>query len=370
MALKIGYRDYWSQGTIYGVSTQDPQFPPEDTQVDIITQSWRTHHGTGSGNGQFAVSATTKYIDFDEGGAEKTATLTPGVYNGTTLATHVQAQMVAAGTKAYTCAYDETTGLFTLTSPSGTFVIRWQSGTHTATSAAPVLGYSQAANDSGALTYVGDYQRFNTYEDIKNDLLSAVPLDMFAILGHNISSAATAITFYGADDAAFTTGVVTENVTSWWAAGNIYGFFSTPRTKRYWRFIVYDPANPNGYIEVGVIKLYASWTPGRPFLASYQPNEDSASTAQETGSRDVIADAKPVLDGKTLPFAGMSDADLSTVLDLQGVCDVLVNAFVIVFDDTAPSTSGWFVYLLELTVPVPEYPNYNNFTLVVRKVVQ
>ena len=252
MALKIGYRDYWSQGTILAWSSQDPQFLPQDTQVDVVTQSWRTAPGTTSGT-------------------------------------------------------------------------------------------------------------------IDCDILSAVPLDTFAILGHNYTAGAT-IQLIGADDSAFSTNVVTETVT--WAASNIYGLFSTTRTKRYWRLSISDAGNGAGYLETGVIRLYQAWAPGRPFLATYQPNEDSASTAQGSSSRDVFADAKPVLDGKTLPFAGMSDADLATVLDLQKVCDILVNAFIIIFDDTAPSASGWFVYLLELTVPEPRYHDYNNFTLVIRKVAQ
>jgi len=281
MSVVIGYRDYWNTGTILAKSSQYPTYPVEDTQVDILDQTWQSQHGTGSGNGLFTIAATYKYIDFDEGGAEETATLTTGFYTGTSLAAEVQTQLIAAGLASGTCTYDETTGLFTITAPSGTFNIRWQNGTHTATSAAPVLGYSQAANDTGGLTYSSDYARFHyPLEYIAIDLGSAVALDMFFIGNHNFSSAALTY-LQGADDDAFTTNVVTETLT--WTATSIYGFFSEVRTKRYWRLLVFDPTNPDGYIEVGVIKLYLAWTLSRGIDASYAPGKESAS---EIGTRD------------------------------------------------------------------------------------
>lgn len=366
MSFKIGWNDLWSAGTILDYSSQHPQFPVEDTQVDVLAQAWQTRHGTGSGNGRFAISATTKYIDFDEGGAEKTATLTAGYYNGTTLAAHVQAQLRVAGTVLYTCTYAEGTGLFTITSPSGTFNIRWLTGTHTATSAAGVLGYSQVANDTGALTYVGDYARFNTFEEIQMDILSAVAVDMFYIGGHNLSASAL-IYFWGADDSAFTVNVVTETVT--WSSINIFGLFSTPRTKRYWRLLIYDPANINGYIQIGVIKLYTSWTLSRSYNAEYGHTGESSSSLETSDDLSLFGQARPVLGVWSLPFSGMTDAEMAILLQMQTVLDVL-NAFVVIRDDTVPATTGIYGYLAELTPPEPQWKDYVNFTLVIREAAQ
>lgn len=252
MAFRIGYRDYWSQGTILATySSAHPQWPPTDTQVDIVSQAWRTAPATTSG-----------WIDCD--------------------------------------------------------------------------------------------------------ILNATAIDMFAILGHNYTSGAT-IAFYGADDAGFSSNVVTETVT--WVAGSIFGFFSTPRTKRYWRLSISNASNTDGFLQTGVIKLYASWTPSRPYLATYQPGQDTASTVNISGSRDILGASLPVLGIQSLPFAGMTNSDLATFLDFQAYVDIL-NAFVIVFDDSAPATNSKYAYLTELTVPEPQWYNYVNFVINFREAAQ
>lgn len=89
-------------------------------------------------------------IDFTEdGGVEVTATLTAGSYIvgassavAASFCKMVKDQMEAVnGADTYTVAYDASTRLFTITKSAGVFVILWNTGTNTATSAKALLGF-------------------------------------------------------------------------------------------------------------------------------------------------------------------------------------------------------------------------------------
>jgi len=109
---------------------------------------------------RFVVAATCKYIDFDEGGAELTATLTLGTYTADALCAHIQTLMRAEGALAYVVSYSKATRKFTIAAPSN-FTIRWDTGTNKAADISDLCGYSDAANDTGAATYAADYTRFH-----------------------------------------------------------------------------------------------------------------------------------------------------------------------------------------------------------------
>ena len=97
-------------------------------------------------------------LNFNEGGAEFSATLTAGTYYGATLAAHIKATMEAiesvAGT--YTITYNRITGKFTIASNQATFQILWLTGTNTLTSVGSTMGFIVTANDTGATSYTSD----------------------------------------------------------------------------------------------------------------------------------------------------------------------------------------------------------------------
>lgn len=109
----------------------------------------------------FVVDATNNKLDFTEGvtGAAA-ATLTAGTYTADELATEIQTQMDAAATdNTYTCDFDSTaTNKFSIVRATGTATIdlNWQSGPNTATTVGSLLGFSVAADDTGATTYSAD----------------------------------------------------------------------------------------------------------------------------------------------------------------------------------------------------------------------
>lgn len=110
------------------------------------------------------VTSSNNKINFKEagGGAELTATLDSEVYNSPLeLAAEVASKMTAASTlsRTYTVSFNSSTGKFTIS--VATFLsILWKTGTNgsdnTDTHAGTLLGYSDAADDTGAVTYDSD----------------------------------------------------------------------------------------------------------------------------------------------------------------------------------------------------------------------
>ena len=360
--VRIGYKNYWRDGTIIAQSSEHPQFPSENTQDDDKALHWRSRHGSGSGNGRFAIGATNKYIDFDEGGAELTATLTEGNYNGQTLATEIKTRMDAAG-GTYTVTYSESTGKFTI-ARTGNFTLRWQSGTNTANTVGGTIGFIITADDTGAETYTSDYMRIHTSEYIAVDLGSALEYDFVCLLNHNLQSGAT-ITFYGADDSAFTSNVVSDTLTYY--GNNLFKFLSAARTKRYVRIYVVDVDNPSGYVKIGTIVVCKYIEFARyPKPSGYWKGEDNPSLVDLSDSQNLFADDKPRLFKRSYPFEGLSNTDASNIIAMQTECGDH-KGIVVCIDPDNPNTASEWVTLAELSEVAYQHVNYWNWTMAVRE---
>lgn len=123
----------------------------------------------------FTVSAgSNDKINFTEdGGVEKTATLTAGTYVmgassavASSLCLEIKTQLEASNDTAatYTVTFNTTTGLITITKNSGVFVLKFSTGANAATSARTLLGYGSvdtssaiAASGTTALVAVYDH---------------------------------------------------------------------------------------------------------------------------------------------------------------------------------------------------------------------
>lgn len=99
------------------------------------------------------VDATNNKLDFDEGGAELTATLASGNYTLATLATEIQTKMNTAG-GTYTVSVED--NVFTIAG-SQAFSLHTSSGTNIDTSIFSHIGFTDTtADEDGASTYTGD----------------------------------------------------------------------------------------------------------------------------------------------------------------------------------------------------------------------
>lgn len=358
------YKNFWRNGIILAQSSESPQFPADNTQDDIKSLVWQSRNGAGTGNGRFVIGATNKYIDFDEGGAELTATITPATYNAQTLCTEIKTQMEVAGALTFTVTYSETTGKFTVAA-TGNFTLRWQSGTNTANTAGVPLGFAVAANDTGAATYTGDYVSIHTSEAIDCDFGEALEYDFVAVLGHNFTAAAV-IKFYGADDDAFTSNVVTDTVA--YNGNNIFAFPAAARTKRYSRFYVEDPTNPSMYVQVGVIVVGKYVTMNRDYGPNSSGTVDESETELSPAMCLFTVQEKPKIMRWELPHKGLNAASDAQV-ELMRINNGVTKALVMCIDYTAPNTTGYWVRFTETSPSDHSSYGYNNWTPLLEEVL-
>lgn len=108
------------------------------------------------GQGPEAEGANDR-IDFTRNGTTYEADLTPGNYTAATLATHVAARMTSVAGATVTATYSNTTHKFTLAVALGTatFTLLSDTGLNKQRTALNMLGFTNATDYTGALTYTG-----------------------------------------------------------------------------------------------------------------------------------------------------------------------------------------------------------------------
>ena len=311
-------------------------------------------------------------IDFQETAATPlVATLTAGDYNGHTLATEIKTQLDAAGASTYTVTYSDTTNKFTLVSDlvggGNIFTLLWLTGANRGASAANTLGYSDAADDSGTDTYVSDSRRIHwPYEEIPRDLLTAYQYNHIALLGHNFLSSAI-IKIIGADDAAFTTNVVSDTIT--YNANNIYFYLAAARTKRYIKIQVADPENSAGYLQLSVPYLGNYWEPSRKHGSEYGYGMDEISEGEESDSRTYYGTgSKPRLSTYYFDYQNIDVASRVNALDLMDECGI-EKAFIFCEDYDNPNSGSYYVQNIELFEARGTIKDRCNWALSVKEVV-
>lgn len=101
------------------------------------------------------VDSTNNKIDFQESSGALVASLVSNLYTPSAFATHVAAQMTAAGTKTYSGSWDPVQRLFTI-SASSQFSFLNGSGANAVTSASELLG-QDVIDLTGASSYTSTY---------------------------------------------------------------------------------------------------------------------------------------------------------------------------------------------------------------------
>lgn len=288
----FNYNNLWADITqTIGYSTQHPNFPAINSRHRDFTKPWKSRYGVGSGWGQFTIEASVNdAIDFDEGGAELQATITPVVYNADTLCAEIKTRMDAAGALIYTITYSDITNKFTI-SATGNFTLRWNTGTRKARSIAGTLGYIDSADDNGGSTsFEADYVRIHTEEYLGRDL--GAPTDIYGaiIQKHNIQTAGM-VQIWGSNVADFSTGIkfsfaIQDDI--------LVLLWAIPYQYQYWRFYIEDPSNPDGYVEMGMCFLGPEFRPTRYFSPERmgRPVDPSLIKRSEGGQVSTIQRAK------------------------------------------------------------------------------
>jgi len=245
------------------------------------------------------------------------------------------------------------------------------------------IGYKNIWRDGLVIARTTEHPQFpaeNTQDDDKAlhwrstaiaaaqviDLDAGAPYgyNLVCLLNHNIQGGAT-ITFYGADDAAFTSNVVSDTLTYY--GNNLFKFLSVLRRARYLRISVTDTTNPSGYIKIGSVLVYEYIELARyPKPSGYSKGEDNPSLVDLSDSQNLYADDKPRLFKRSYPFDGLSNTDASNIILMMEECGDH-KGIVVCTDPDNPNTASEFVTLAELNEVQYSHPNYWNWTMNVRE---
>ena len=106
------------------------------------------------------ISATNRFLDFNEGIGELTASITPGGYAISELVDAVSLAMNEAGTQAYVVSFDRSTRLITISAASN-FSLLAVSGTNAGFGVLPTLGFT--TDRTGSNSYTSDTVVGNVY---------------------------------------------------------------------------------------------------------------------------------------------------------------------------------------------------------------
>lgn len=106
------------------------------------------------------ITATNKFLDVtDDGGTIAVSVPEMSYATPIDLAAAIQTALEAASLEIYTVTYSSVTGKFTIASGSTLLSLLWNTGTNAANSIGATLGFSVAANDTGAVTYTSDNEQ-------------------------------------------------------------------------------------------------------------------------------------------------------------------------------------------------------------------
>jgi len=350
--IRFVYKSLWRSGEIIAQSSENAQFPADNTQDDCKELVWRSN-GLGA----------EKMVD---GGLEIWASAT-NLTNWTeaiagTSTVNREAVTIHGGT--YSCRFDvdgsasnaQISQTITLTAngsyrlsfwykaPVG-YNVSWQlkdaAGNVYLTSAGAWTAGATYNNAAGtgdwaekALNFIA-HNSYTSYilalirgaasasQSLYVDDVSIYPLqyidcdfgaadeyDSVSILRHNFTSSAI-VTVHGADDATFLTNKVSDVLT--YNGNNIFEFLATARTKRYCRLSVHDIANPSAYIQIGVIVVGKYFQPNRNFTKYSEGEVDETEMEKSPSMNLFTVQERPKIITWELPFEGLDITSTATI---------------------------------------------------------
>lgn len=260
------YQDQWKDFTPTP-SGEHPNFPATNTKLDDYRSDvWRSLYGEGSNWGNFIIVTANSYIDFDEGGGELNAQVTPATYTVVSLLAEIKSVMETAGAHTYAPEYVETgadKGKFKIVDSTGTVALLTNTGTNVANGIWDTIGFTTTGSDyAAAASHTADEVRLHTAELLTQDFASALGFYGCVVVGHNKTASGTVYVEFSADNFATAAAVSTALSVSSENSNILYHFYSSAQTYRYARLRIVDPENGDYYVEIGRANL---------FLASFEP---------------------------------------------------------------------------------------------------
>jgi len=325
-------------------SSQHSNFPAANLKKRWFTKSWRSNYGTSSGWGNFNIEAgVNDDIDFEETAAsELTATLTAGTYTADELATEIKTQLDVAGASTYTVTYSDSTNKFTLASDraggGNTFKLLWNTGTNSVTTVGGTIGFDTSADDADAASHTADNLRIHSEEWIVIDLGSAADIDAFALKYYNLTNTAT-IKLQGNDSDAW--GAPPVDITLTKTSGVIAEIFSSTETYRYWRILITDVDNADGYVEMGRAFLGEYFNPARSYQDNYTKTLYDPSDVLMSDGGQITTNQKTYYKTFQFNFRAQTTADTTTFMAIWDEVGLSKDFFFL--RDKADTSTAFYV---------------------------
>lgn len=348
----------FNSGASISASSFAPTLPPSFVLDQLWSKVWR------SATGWTIVETFNDRIDFTEAGA-LVATLTPGTYaTGALLAAEVQTQLNAAGGNTYTCTYSGATNKFTITKTAGAdpITLNWATGPNLARSVGVDMGYS-VADDSGGGPYESDLTNYQSRHYVLLTMSTSTRATLSAVVGHNLLTGAGAgsIRIQGDDNADFSLLDVDEALAAADDANILIADFDGDvglTTSTYWRLLISDTQNPDGFSEIG------AWVLGVPVETSVRPSTEYERSRDElsmiTQAIDGAnhGDLRPTRHVHTLSWTDLVEADRD-ILEAVQEANPPGRNFLINFDETdiGDSFYGFWSSGLEISMVAAIYWN-------------
>jgi hypothetical protein len=168
----------------------------------------------------FVVAASNDTIDFNIGAGALVATVAASTYTTADLCTAIDTALSTAdATGTYTVSFSTVTNKFTIARSEGTLNILWNNGANVSQTIAALIGYSTAANDTGAISYAADTavvpvytSTFTIADDLPTGLTIEVDRDQTAFIAEGCKVNTMSMAFEVGGLVKSTFGIVAEDM--------------------------------------------------------------------------------------------------------------------------------------------------------------
>lgn len=243
-------------------SEQSPLYPIENIFAPRRSKVWRS-------NGYWNVESGSNTIVFTEGGSDFTATIAVAEYVTTaSFMTAIDAAFTTATGASGSYTVTQNSDLkFVITKSAGTFTIKWSNPS--SADMAAMLGFSTAADDTGALAYTADFIRIHQKEFLRLDLgIARMPNAVALVTRRNVRipfSPSAVIKVIGNHTNTLASPVFEQTIEyddEIFMALSETDFYSSSGL-RFWWIYFEDISNPKGYLELGHFMLGRFYSPTR-----------------------------------------------------------------------------------------------------------
>jgi hypothetical protein len=177
------------------------------------------------------------------------------------------------------------------------------------------------------------------YDFLKWDLATAQYVSCFILWNHNIQAGATILLQGNATDS---WGSPTFNELITWSEDNLVYIFAAAVSLRWWRLVVIDPTNPDGYISAGHRFLGTYFQPGESNASRVPSLIDPSEIAFSRGGQMTAAQLVGY-DQMSYKFDAVSAADQATMKTIYRTIGKF-KPYYIIEDSNFPTTTVYYVH--------------------------